>query len=84
MKESPTLKAKWSDFKVHLDEQHATNGFALNLTPVDSDGGVYALGEWTASEFVVPITGGSGGLGNAQEVTMHVVGDHILTGLSII
>jgi len=80
LKESPTLKAKWSDFKVHLDERHATVGFANNLTPVDSDGDVYALGEWSASEFVVPIDGGAGGLGNAQEVTMHVVGDHIPNG----
>jgi len=80
LKESPTLKAKWSDFKVFLDEEHASNGVASNLTPMDADGVLYQLGEWSASEFVVPVNGGSGGLGNAQEVTMHVVGDHIPNG----
>lgn len=78
LKESPSLKAKWSDFKIFLDPQHVTNGVGLNLTPVDSNGGPYALGEWNESQFVVPITGGS--TGTAQEVTMHVVGDHIPAG----
>jgi len=80
LKESPSLKAKWSDFKIFLDPAHATAGVAGNLTPVDSEGDPYSLGEWNASEFVIPVTGGSGGLGLAQEVTMHIVGDHIPAG----
>ncbi len=80
LKESPSLKAKWSDFKIFLDPQHVTNGVGLNLTPTDSNGGPYALGEWNESNFVVPVDGGAAGAGSAQEVTMHVVGDHMPAG----
>jgi len=77
LKESPSLKARWSDFKIFLDSQHVALGMGANLVPAGTS---TLLGDWEASEFVVPITGGSGGLGNAQEVTMHVVGDHVPPG----
>ncbi|AXH79599.1 MAG: hypothetical protein [Circular genetic element sp.] len=77
LKESPSLKARWSDFKIFLDAQHVALGMAGNLVPAGTS---TLTADWEASEFVVPITGGSGGLGNAQEVTMHVVGDHLPPG----
>jgi hypothetical protein len=80
LKVSPSLKAKWSDFKIFMDAQHAAAGTVGNLTPVDPADNPYLLGEWEASQFVVPVTGGSGGAGGAQEVTMHVVGDHTPPG----
>lgn len=87
MKESPSLKARWSDFKIFLDSEHVTAGVAGNLLPsyqitnsCGKVGATYSPGEWNESQFVVPIDGGAGGAGSAQEVTMHVVGDHIPAG----
>lgn len=80
LKEQPTMKGAWGDYKIHLDVQHATDGFGLNITPVDSNGDPYQLGEWIASELVFPVTGGSGGTGAANQQTMHVVGNNIPAG----
>ncbi|AXQ65427.1 MAG: hypothetical protein [Circular genetic element sp.] len=87
LKESPSLKSRWSDFKIFLDATHAQMGFAANLIPYyqitnscGKTGAAYLPGEWDESQFVIPVTGGSGGPGGAQEVTMHVVGDHIPAG----
>lgn len=78
LKENPTLKAKWSDFKIFMNTDHASAGVAGNLTPAAPDGTPYLLGEWNASKVVAPITGGSTGTSN--EVTVHVVGDHSPAG----
>ncbi len=86
LKEQPSLKAAWSDFKIFMDDIHAAAGTAGNLLPAyyDSNNAYfvtdYVAGDWDASQFVLPIDGGSGGLANAQEVTMHVVGDHFPPG----
>ncbi len=73
LKESPSMKAKWSDFKVHMDPVHTAAGFSANLTPFD---GVsqYVKGEWDASQFVFP---NETGVGATQECLMHVVGDNL-------
>ena len=78
--EQPSMKSKWSDFKIHMDATHVSNGFAGNLTPVDSFANAYALGEWTASEIVFPVAGGSGGTGAANQQTMHVIGNNVPAG----
>jgi hypothetical protein len=78
--EQPSMKSKWSDFKIFMDSDHVSAGVLGNLTPVDAVGTAYALGEWTASEIVFPVTGGSGGTGAANQQTMHVVGDNIPAG----
>ncbi len=77
LKEQPSLRAKWADFKIFMDSAHATAGVANNLTPND---GVspYLLGEWQHSEIVVPVPGADQLVeGTAQEVSLHVVGNHI-------
>lgn len=80
LKENPTLKAKWSDFKVFMNAAHVAAGVAANLTPVDAVSTTpYLLGEWNASQVVAPIDGGA--TGTAQEVTVHVVGDHEPAGI---
>lgn len=77
LKESPSLKSRWSDFKIFLDAEHVALGMGQNLVPT----GTSTLGpDWEASEFVIPVNGGAGGVGSAQEVTMHVVGDHLPPG----
>ncbi len=80
LREQPSLKAKWSDFKVFMDSAHSTLGVVANLTPRDASGNLYLLGDWDPSEYVIPVTGGSGGPASAQEVVMHVVGNHLPAG----
>ncbi len=82
LKESPSLKAAWSDFKVFMNPAHAAIGVAGNLTPYGSDGvttTAYLLGEWAASEITTPVTGGS--TGGAHQSTIHVVGDNVPAGV---
>ncbi len=81
LKEQPSLKAKWSDFKIYLDATHAQAGVVGNITPVDASGNPYVLGEWDSSQYVTPLPGAAQALtGDANEVTFHVVGDHIPAG----
>ncbi len=81
LKEQPSLKAKWADFKIFMDSTHVQSGIAGNLVPFDVlSGAAYLLGEWQSSEIVFPVTGGSGGTGAANQQTMHVVGDNIPPG----
>ncbi len=76
LKEQPSLKAKWSDFKIFMDATHSTAGVAANLTPYDGVG-LYNLGEWDASQYVVPLPGADqAAAGDAKEVTFHVTGNH--------
>lgn len=81
LKEQPSLKAKWSDFKIFLDSAHAALGVAGNETPVDIVGNGFNLGTWDISQYVCPLPGADqADAGDASEVTFHVVGDHIPTG----
>ncbi len=82
LREQPSLKAKWSDFKIFLDDIHSTAGVAGNLTPVDGKEDLYLLGEWENSQYVLPLPGASQvAEGDAQEVKFHVVGNHVPAGL---
>lgn len=86
LKSTPTLKSRWSDFKIFMDEWHVSRGFANNLRPLywntDFITGVmtanpFGAGEWDASEFVFP---NETGVGPTQECTMHVIGDNFPAG----
>lgn len=85
LEDQPSLKAKWADFKLFMDSDHVHVGTAGNLKPlsqiVDSCGGTnieYLPGEWQHSEVVVPVPGADQLVeGTAQEVSLHVVGNHI-------
>ena len=79
LKESPSLKARYTDFKVYMNAEHKSVGFSGNLTPVAPDGTPYLLGQWSAAEITTPVLGGSGG--NAHQSTIHVVGDNIPAGV---
>ncbi len=80
LKESPTLKAKWSDFKVFMNAAHAASGVSGNLTPVDAVSTTpYLTGEWDASEITTPVDGGA--TGTAHQSTIHVVGDNVPAGV---
>lgn len=71
-----SLRARFSDFKIHADALHRTAGFANNLLPVDASGNFAVAGEWDASHVVLPQTAadGSGTLIDPTEFTLHMVG----------
>jgi hypothetical protein len=81
LKVSPSLKSRWSDFKLFMDENHVQRGTDFNLTPsyfnyspLSMSTGLFQRGEWDASQIVFP---DETGVGPTQECTMHVVGDHL-------
>jgi len=83
--EQPSMKSRWSDFKVFLDEDHVALGFGANLLPaLNTDPVVQALligeTEWIPSELVFPVDGGAGGTAAANQQTMHIVGDNVPSG----
>ncbi len=83
LKQEPSLKARWSDFKLFMDATHSTAGVAGNLTPVNMSAApsLYTLGDWDASQYVTPLPGADqAAAGDAKEVTFHVVGDHTPAG----
>ena len=71
-----SLRARWSDFKIFMNQSHRTAGFALNLLPRDSANNVGVAGEWEGSHVVLPQTAadGSGTLIDPTEFTLHMVG----------
>lgn len=54
---NPSVKPRYYDFKVHMDTSHVAGGFASNLIPRGYN--VAQIGEWIASEVIVPSTGGA-------------------------
>ena len=54
-----SVRARFNDFKVYMDQAHFQSGVANNLTPLGTAGVAYPLGEWEMSQVVVPnYTGG--------------------------
>lgn len=60
-----SLKGKWADFKIYLDDSHSG---ATKLTPYAGDGAAYATGEWIYSNFVYDDAGTS------RSPSMHMIG----------
>ncbi len=54
LEEAESVKPKFHDFKVFMDEGHFTAGSAANLLPVDEAGSPYVAGQWDYSNIVVP------------------------------
>ena len=81
--EQPTIKARYNDFKVYLDEdmvdadiQDASASAAADgeiMLPVDRRDFTAKIGEWVYSTLQLPNAGGSVA---PSEVTMHMVGDN--------
>lgn len=71
-----STRARYSDFKIHMDADHVEAGVAQNLIPIgysttdpSLSGEAY---EWNMSQVVLPQAGGSS---TAHEVYLHMVGD---------
>lgn len=60
------------DFKIFFDATHADAGVVANLTPADSVLQPYLLGDWDASQIVIPNDGGTPG--NTIEYSLHMHG----------
>jgi hypothetical protein len=80
IKDMPSLKAKWSDFKVYLDAEHSIAGLTKNLVPaftLQNTCGVslktFLQGEWDVSQLVFPEDVSTNS--PAVEKTMHIVGN---------
>ncbi len=52
--QSESVRPRFMDFKVFMDETHFDAGVAGNLLPVDGSGTLAGAGEWEYSEVVVP------------------------------
>lgn len=60
-----TLKGKWSDFKVHMDDTHAAG---TTNAAVDLAGDAYVAGEWVYSNFVYDDAG------TTRSPAIHMIG----------
>ncbi len=69
--------ARYRDFKIHFDGDHAAAGFSSNLLPsgyfTDDPASSADAYEWLASEVVIPNEGGVPGA--TTEYTLHMLGD---------
>lgn len=69
--------AKYRDFKIHADPGHVTAGFGANLAPGIATA-PFLLGEWSASQIVIPNDAGVAGA--TVEYQLHMVGDNMAVG----
>jgi hypothetical protein len=69
-----SVKAKFNDFKIFMDSNHLSDGFASNLLPLDSAANAATAGEWEASQIVIPNYGAPG---TNYEPFITAVGDYV-------
>jgi hypothetical protein len=72
--------AKYRDFKVYFDANHATAGIGANLIPW-AEGGQFLPGEWQQSTIVVP---NDGAVGVTSEYSLHMTGTDTPTSKAMI
>ncbi len=54
LQDSESVKPKFNDFKVFMDDIHHTAGSAANLIPEDALGNQFTLGTWDMSNMIIP------------------------------
>ncbi len=77
--EADSVKPKFLDFKIFMDESHWNNGVGTNYLPISGgEGGwtpeVATAGEWEYSKFVVPF--GPASPGNTTDFDVKAVGEN--------
>jgi hypothetical protein len=75
-------KARYNDYKIHMDTAHVTAGFGTNKLPQDYTSASFLPGEWEASSVVVPNDGGVPG--NTAEYFIKMIGASNATAKGII
>ncbi len=84
LKDNPSIKGTWHDFKVRLDDHHEAAGTAVVL---DGDLVPVLTGEWDYSIFVMPqheVDPATGLPLAADELTTHLVGSDTATSMGIV
>ena len=82
LKDNPSIKGTWHDFKVRLDDHHTTNAVV-----VDGDGNDVLDGEWDYSTFVMPqheVDPVTGLPLAADEFVSHLIGDNTATSMGLV
>lgn len=82
LKDNPSVKGKWRDFKVFFDPAHVNGGFGAsgptdNLKPSDCAGTEIKDGEWNMSTLVLPqhdVDPATGVVLAADEFEVHMIG----------
>ena len=76
--------ARFRDFKIHMDVDHVTSGFAGNLLPYDASANIALPGEWEQSVIVIPNTLLDAGGSRIEpiEMSLHAVGVNNNAGIS--
>ncbi len=59
--EVESIKPKFTDFKVYMDNVHHAAGVGANFLPQDALGNVFTVGEWDMSSMVIPNQAAPGG-----------------------
>ncbi len=81
-----SMKAKWRDFKVFMNEGHITDGGGNNILPKGFYLGDVSAGtvtqDWNASLLVVPNEGGS--TGTTEEFFLHMLGEDTSTSKGLV
>ena len=74
---SDSAVAPYRDFKIYADIDHVGATYGSNLLPYDmqTPAQPYAVGEWEASEIVLPNSGGSGYTPTQRQ--LHMVGNNV-------
>ncbi len=71
LQEAESVKAKFTDFKIFMDETHHNSGVGLNYLPISGGTAgftpeVATAGEWEYSKQVIPKTDGTDGVNNFE------------------
>jgi len=84
LKDNPSIKGTWHDFKVRLDDHMQAAG---TQTVLDGDLNAVLDGEWDYSTFVMPqheVDPATGLPLAADEFTSHLVGDNTATSMGLV
>ncbi len=60
LESTESIKPKFTDFKVYMDDIHHQAGVGANLIPQDALTNVYTPGTWDMSEMTIPTSGATG------------------------
>ena len=84
LKDNPSIKGKWHDYKVYLDDHHEVAG---NAAVLDGDGNAVLTGEWEYSQYVMPqheVDPATGLPLAADQFVSHLIGQDTATSKGLV